>query len=988
MLSDKQVLYHVQLLEHLPAAVISTNAHFTILSWNHEAEKLYGWEAKEVIGKYAPDFIQPLDKEIYSEAAIQSLTGKGFWNGYVQQPGKGGSRILVETSVKILYNASGDFEGTITVNKDVSGQKQLEDKLLLYEGRLKAATSHSLITISNQDTQLKYTYLHNANQEFREDEAIGKTDEEALPEAFSRQVIPIKKRVLRTGKGEQHEISFGHPTGNYSYLITIEPMFNQQQETIGLTTAAINISSFKNIESSLYERESQLAHITNALPVLISYVDAQERYIYVNQNYETWFGIPRNYMLGKTLHEIAGDELYEKHKPYFHRALAGEKVEFDELTRRQGEKCYLHIYLLPFIDKGIVRGFYVLAQDQTELLTAKQELERSNQLYQAITMNFPKGNILLLDNEYNITFAEGRGMRERGIHSEVFVGKHVSAFFDNEAQWNKHYSHFVKVLSGETVTFTDFVLDQHYEFTGTPLPDKDGRINRIMCIVRNITDQFKLEQKLKQHAGNLQEAQKLAKLGFWEYYPQKQQLVWSDMMYEIFDRNIDEGIPGIQFFKEIISPSDWEVLVIQAKNVHKQQTGFRHTLTLQFASGRRKYIKLYAQPLEQPGMQPTRLFGATMDITDQYMLEEKIKEQDARMQSLFESDTVGIIFWEVDGRITHANDYFLRLIGYSRQELEAGSINWVKLTPLEWADKDHKAMESLLTDSTNITKEKEYFHKNGTRIPVMMGSAFLAGYKNKGASFVLDTTELRAIRTELEKKAQELKYSNSELEKFAYVAAHDLQEPLNTLSGLINLLHYQADASVDEEIKKLLNFIPGIINRMQQLIKNLLEYSRIGSAQLQISRFCMDEVVKVVQDSLAKRIEDTGSTIVHTNLPTIYADMPQMTQLIQNLVGNAIKFRDAKPMHIEIAGEDAPGGWLFSVKDTGIGMDMANAGKIFGAFQRLHTRKEFEGTGLGLTICQKIVERHGGKIWVESEPGVGSHFYFTIQKKEEGHIDF
>jgi chemotaxis family two-component system sensor kinase Cph1 len=270
----------------------------------------------------------------------------------------------------------------------------------------------------------------------------------------------------------------------------------------------------------------------------------------------------------------------------------------------------------------------------------------------------------------------------------------------------------------------------------------------------------------------------------------------------------------------------------------------------------------------------------------------------------------------------------------------------------------------------------------------MMGSAFLAGYKNKGASFVLDTTELRAIRTELEKKAQELKYSNSELEKFAYVAAHDLQEPLNTLSGLINLLHYQADASVDEEIKKLLNFIPGIINRMQQLIKNLLEYSRIGSAQLQISRFCMDEVVKVVQDSLAKRIEDTGSTIVHTNLPTIYADMPQMTQLIQNLVGNAIKFRDAKPMHIEIAGEDAPGGWLFSVKDTGIGMDMANAGKIFGAFQRLHTRKEFEGTGLGLTICQKIVERHGGKIWVESEPGVGSHFYFTIQKKEEGHIDF
>jgi PAS domain S-box-containing protein len=372
-----------------------------------------------------------------------------------------------------------------------------------------------------------------------------------------------------------------------------------------------------------------------------------------------------------------------------------------------------------------------------------------------------------------------------------------------------------------------------------------------------------------------------------------------------------------------------------------------------------------------------------INITEQYLLEEKVKEQEARMHSLFESDTVGIIFWDINGRITHANNYFLRLIGYSRQELEAGEINWIKLTPAEWEEKDRIAMQSLLTDSINVTKEKEYFHKSGNRIPVLMGSAFLAGYHNKGASFILDNTELQKIRKELEKKAQELRYSNSELEKFAYVAAHDLQEPLNTLSGLINLLHYQADDALDAEFKKLLDYIQGIIGRMQQLIKNLLEYSKTGSAKINITEFPIEEVVKVVLDSLAKRIEDTGSTIAYENLPTIHADKPQMTQLMQNLIGNAIKFKDTRPMHIEISGQLVEEGWRFCVKDTGIGMDMANASKIFGPFQRLHTRNEYEGTGLGLTICQKIVERHGGSIWVESEPGVGSSFYFTIQKKEQ-----
>jgi PAS domain S-box-containing protein len=439
MQSHKQVLYQAQLLEHLPAAVISTDAQFIILSWNHEAEKIYGWKAEEVVGKYAQDFLQPQDKEIYSVASMKELFGKGFWNGFVHQQHKQGTGIFIETSVKLLHDRlTGTFEGTVSVNKDITRQRELERELLFTQGRLDAAIRSSYVTISNQDKQLRYTYLHKAQHDVREEDAIGKTDEEALPEALSRQVVPIKKRVLQTGQGEQHEVSFGHSTGNYSYLLTIDPIFNAQQETIGLTTAAINISSLKHLESSLLERDSQLHHLTNSLPVLISYVDAQERYRFVNHNYQNWFGIPKDFMLGKTLHEVAGDVFYEKHKPYYTQALAGEMVEFDEIILRQGEKRYLHVHLLPFKDTGKVKGFYVLAQDQTELLTAKNKLEESNQLYEAIIQHFPNGNIFLLDREYNITFAQGKGMLERAISPDVFMGKHISAFFEKNEQWERH----------------------------------------------------------------------------------------------------------------------------------------------------------------------------------------------------------------------------------------------------------------------------------------------------------------------------------------------------------------------------------------------------------------------------------------------------------------------------------------------------------------------------------------------------------------------
>lgn len=247
-----------------------------------------------------------------------------------------------------------------------------------------------------------------------------------------------------------------------------------------------------------------------------------------------------------------------------------------------------------------------------------------------------------------------------------------------------------------------------------------------------------------------------------------------------------------------------------------------------------------------------------------------------------------------------------------------------------------------------------------------------------------EKNDLVEARQKLEESVSELGRSNADLQQFAYVASHDLQEPLRMVSSYTQLIARRYKGKLDADADEFIAFAVDGANRMQRLILDLLAYSRVNTAGRQFEPTAMETVLKAALNNLTDAVKESQAIITHDPLPAVMGDDKQLAQLFQNLLSNAVKFGGAQPPRIHISAKQTDGEWLFSVRDHGIGLDPQYADRIFVIFQRLHTREEYPGTGIGLAICKKIVERHGGRIWVESELGKGATFYFTMRDEEPG----
>ena len=324
-----------------------------------------------------------------------------------------------------------------------------------------------------------------------------------------------------------------------------------------------------------------------------------------------------------------------------------------------------------------------------------------------------------------------------------------------------------------------------------------------------------------------------------------------------------------------------------------------------------------------------------------------------------------------DGYIKRASPAWERTLGWSEDELRA-----VPYTEFIHPDDRERAVAevtALAGGAESQDFELRIRSRDGS-YGVFLFNAI--GVPDQGLLYAVakDITH----RGELERRAADLERSNQELERFAYVASHDLSEPLRMVSGFVSLLQSRYADRLDDDAGEFMRYIVDGVERMQALIRDLLSYSRVGRAELEHEPIAMGPLVQRVLEGMQTSIDETDATIEVGDLPTVRGDASQLVQLVQNLVVNALKFTGDEPPVVRISAARDGDEWAFAVADEGIGIDPEFDERIFQVFQRLHAPNEYPGTGVGLAICRAIAERHGGRIWVESTPGEGSVFRFTL----------
>jgi PAS domain S-box-containing protein len=376
---------------------------------------------------------------------------------------------------------------------------------------------------------------------------------------------------------------------------------------------------------------------------------------------------------------------------------------------------------------------------------------------------------------------------------------------------------------------------------------------------------------------------------------------------------------------------------------------------------------------------------AAVALMNKWTEQALIEERDRAKNYL---DIAGAIIVVVDNdqKVSLINKKGCEILGYNEKEIIGK--NWFEtFIPKKDREEVKAVFKKLIAgeiepveyfENSILTKDK------GERI-IAWHNNFLRDEGSKTIAALSsgeDITDHKKADDELRRLTSELQRSNADLKQFAYSASHDLQEPLRVVAGFVRLLEKRYKDKLDEKAHELIHFTVNGVERMQMLIRDLLVYSQVSTKGSIFKTTNCSVVLEEAIRNLQTAIEETGAEITCDLLPTVMGDSSQLIRLFQNLIGNGIKFRSAARPKIHISAEQKEKEWVFSVRDNGIGIDPKHLDRIFVVFQRLHTKEEYEGTGIGLSVCKKIVERHGGRIWVESEPGKGSTFFFTIPDRE------
>ncbi|MCR6720128.1 MAG: PAS domain S-box protein [Chitinophagaceae bacterium] len=795
------------------------------------------------------------------------------------------------------------------------------------------------------------------------------------------------------------------------------PYRNSEGEAKGIIIYGIDISiqieAKRQLEASVAEKllaQKQLQQVNKSLDQLLQStaegifgVDREGKCTFINRSGAWMLGYPPSACVGRSLHELIhhtrpdGSPCNGEHCA-FNEAIAarsGVSVEQDRFWRSDGHSLPVRFTCNAIVEDGEHVGAVVAFSDISEQLTAQRALQRL-QANQEALINSTNDFVWSVDAEYRLITANRTFLN----YMKELTGKDLKRgddfmmldVFPEESleYWQALYDRCLEGDSYQAEVHTDKGTPNEtwLEVQLNPIFGAE-RVIGIACFSRNVTEAKKNEAKFMTMNRRLETAQQIARLGYWELNLKNGTMFWTREVYTIWGVDSESFELTPKSFFSTIHPEDREPFIgfETRKYDDDKKIEIEHRIIL--PDGSIRYIHEIAEIVRNEDGEAIRVEGTAQDITERTLALQRLEESEAQYRYLFLMSPLPKCIYDIQTmQIYEVNEATIKKYGYSREAFLKMTI--LDVIPEEDWERVKAAAQSAVKGATVNFGQWRHIKADGETLYMEVAGHIMTQFnRDVIMSVAMDVTErvkitgqLEELNRELITRTEELASSNVELERFAYVASHDLQEPLRMVSSFLQLLKKKYHEQVDETGQAYIDFAVNGADRMKQLIKDLLEYSRLDSKSDEPDETDMGQVMQEVIYTLGDRIRQANATVDVGPLPVIIAHRTQMFQLLQNLVSNGLKYNDQPHPKVSVNALDQSDHWLFEIHDNGIGIEERHYNKIFAIFQRLHTRSQYSGTGIGLSVCKKIVERAGGSIWVQSKPGSGSTFYFTIPKIE------
>ncbi|MDL5362736.1 PAS domain S-box protein [Halalkalicoccus sp. NIPERK01] len=529
-----------------------------------------------------------------------------------------------------------------------------------------------------------------------------------------------------------------------------------------------------------------------------------------------------------------------------------------------------------------------------------------------------------------------------------------------------------------------------YEFTGSMVTREDGSPRYICGVARDVSQRRHSERALRERQQALSNLIRNLPGVVYRYrneagFPVEFMSEGCTTLIGYPRERLESG--EVSWANDVIHPEDRDDVRRSVREALEESEQYQTTYRIRTPDGEVRWIWEQGRGVEHPDGSVEFLDGYLTEITDIVEIEEELRREKAFTESALDAQPDLFYVFAPDGEMLRWNDRFNEATGYTDEKIR--SMHPIDFVGSADVPRILDAIDRVTTDHETGSIEATLVNKDGDRVPYEFTGSLI---EDIGES-IYDTREHDAYicgtgrdisqritaERELEAAIEELERSNAELERFAYVASHDLKEPLRMIRSYLDLIRRRYEGELDDDADEFITYAVDGAERMRKMIDDLLTYSRIGTDDITAQRVDPNAVLDRVLDSLGLVIEEADAEITVEALPTVEGDAQQLGQLFQNLVSNAIAYSGDSRPEIHVSASEHDDGWQFSVSDNGVGIDPEQVDEVFEIFS---SGAVSQSTGIGLAICKKIVRRHGGEIWVESEPGVGSTFHFTIPESK------